>query len=65
VHLVGQGKKASKLLLSSGAFAGPCLLDVQMPGLNGFGVIKKLMDAKGKLPHIVFATAFDNYACGI
>jgi two-component system response regulator LytT len=33
-----------------------------MPGLNGFGVIKKLMDRKGKLPQIVFATAFDNYA---
>ena len=33
-----------------------------MPGLNGFGVIKKLMDRKGKLPQIIFATAFDNYA---
>ena len=37
-------------------------LDVQMPGLSGFGVIKKLMDRKGKIPQIVFATAFDNYA---
>jgi two-component system response regulator LytT len=35
---------------------------VQMPGLNGFGVIKKLMDRKMKVPHIVFATAYDNYA---
>ncbi len=33
-----------------------------MPGLDGFGVIKKLMDRKGKLPQIVFATAYDNYA---
>src|SRR5208337_2021038 len=37
-------------------------LDVQMPGLDGFGVIKKLLDKKVTLPQIVFATAFDQYA---
>ena len=37
-------------------------LDVQMPGLDGFGVIKKLIDKKVPLPKIVFATAFDQYA---
>jgi two-component system LytT family response regulator/two-component system response regulator LytT len=37
-------------------------LDVQMPGLNGFGVLKKLVDRKQRVPHIVFATAFDEYA---
>src|SRR5580765_5967323 len=37
-------------------------LDVQMPGLDGFGVIKKLLDKKFPLPKIVFATAFDQYA---
>jgi len=37
-------------------------LDVQMPGLDGFGVIKKLIDKKVPLPQIVFATAFDQYA---
>jgi DNA-binding LytR/AlgR family response regulator len=37
-------------------------LDVQMPGLDGFGVIKKLIDKKVRLPKIVFATAFDQYA---
>ena len=37
-------------------------LDVQMPGLDGFGVIKKLLDKKIPLPKIVFATAFDQYA---
>ncbi|MBZ5521564.1 MAG: LytTR family DNA-binding domain-containing protein [Acidobacteriia bacterium] len=37
-------------------------LDVQMPGLDGFGVIKKLIDRKIPLPQIVFATAFDQYA---
>src|SRR6266446_690702 len=37
-------------------------LDVQMPGLDGFGVIKKLLDKKVVLPKIVFSTAFDQYA---
>ncbi len=37
-------------------------LDVQMPGLDGFGVIKKLLDRKLPLPKIVFSTAFDQYA---
>ncbi len=34
------------------------LLDVQMPGLDGFGVLK----AVNHQPQVVFATAFDEYA---
>jgi two-component system LytT family response regulator/two-component system response regulator LytT len=37
-------------------------LDVQMPGLDGFGVLQKLVERKLKVPHVVFATAFDQYA---
>ena len=39
-------------------------LDVQMPGLDGFAVIKKLLDKKSTvpMPQIIFATAFDQYA---
>ena len=39
-------------------------LDVQMPGLDGFAVLKKLLElAKAtQLPQIIFATAFDQYA---
>jgi two-component system LytT family response regulator/two-component system response regulator LytT len=43
-------------------------LDVQMPGLDGFAVIRRLMERNGAgseaiaLPHIVFATAYDQYA---
>jgi two-component system LytT family response regulator/two-component system response regulator LytT len=37
-------------------------LDVQMPGLDGFGVIKRLLDRRIPLPQIIFATAFDQYA---
>src|ERR1039457_3518259 len=37
-------------------------LDVQMPGQDGFAVLKKLLDKKTDLPQVVFATAFDQYA---
>jgi two-component system response regulator LytT len=39
-------------------------LDVRMPGLDGFAVLKKVLalDKKSKLPQVVFATAFDQYA---
>jgi two-component system, LytTR family, response regulator LytT len=37
-------------------------LDVQMPGLDGLGVIKKLVERKLRVPQIVFATAYDHYA---
>ena len=37
-------------------------LDVQMPGLDGFGVLKRLIEKKMALPQVVFATAYDQYA---
>jgi two-component system, LytTR family, response regulator LytT len=39
-------------------------LDVRMPGLDGFAVIRKLLSAERHtpLPQVVFATAFDQYA---
>jgi two-component system LytT family response regulator/two-component system response regulator LytT len=39
-------------------------LDVRMPGLDGFAVLRKVLalDGRMKLPQVVFATAFDQYA---
>jgi two-component system, LytTR family, response regulator LytT len=37
-------------------------LDVQMPGLDGFAVLKQLIEHNDRLPQIIFATAFDQYA---
>ena len=39
-------------------------LDVQMPGLDGFAVLKKLLerDDAERMPQIIFATAFDQCA---
>jgi two-component system response regulator LytT len=63
VNVVAQGKNGLEAI-SLIKEHGPDLvfLDVQMPGLDGFGVIKKLLDKKIPLPQIVFATAFDQYA---
>jgi len=37
-------------------------LDVQMPGMDGFGVIKSLSVNKFPVPRIIFATAHDQHA---
>ena len=39
-------------------------LDVAMPGQGGLGVVRKLLEKKGKIkiPHVVFVTAYDQYA---
>ena len=37
-------------------------LDVQIPGSDGFGVIKKLLEKKIPLPLFIFVTAYDQYA---
>jgi two-component system LytT family response regulator/two-component system response regulator LytT len=63
VDVVAQGKNGVEAVSLVKEFSPDLLfLDVQMPGLDGFGVIKKLLDRKLPLPQIVFATAFDQYA---
>ncbi|MEQ1885235.1 MAG: LytTR family DNA-binding domain-containing protein [Bryobacteraceae bacterium] len=37
-------------------------MDVQMPGLDGMGVIRRLREKNFPLPHFVMATAYDQYA---
>jgi two-component system LytT family response regulator/two-component system response regulator LytT len=37
-------------------------LDVQMPGLDGMGVIKRVREGGGHQPYFVMATAYDQYA---
>jgi two-component system, LytTR family, response regulator LytT len=63
VEVVAQGKNGLEAVnLIKEHNPDMVFLDVQMPGLDGFGVIKKLLDKKIPLPKIVFATAFDQYA---
>src|SRR5713226_6441124 len=63
VNVIGQGKNGVEAVaLIKEHSPDLVFLDVQMPGLDGFGVLKKLVERKMKVPHVVFATAFDHYA---
>ncbi len=65
VEIVAQGKNGVEAVgLIQTHQPDVVFLDVQMPGLDGFAVLKKLLDRTRKtpLPNIVFATAFDKYA---
>lgn len=63
INVIGQGKNGVDAVnLIKEHSPDLVFLDVQMPGLDGFGVLKKLVERKLKMPHVVFATAFDHYA---
>jgi len=63
INLVAQGKNGLEAVsLIKEHNPDLVFLDVHMPGLDGFGVIKKLASGKVRVPQIVFATAYDNYA---
>jgi len=63
INVVGQGKNGVDAVnLIKEHSPDLVFLDVQMPGLDGFGVLRKLVERKMKVPHVVFATAFDHYA---
>ena len=63
VSLIAQGKNGLEALtLVKEHDPDLVFLDVQMPGLDGFGVIQKLAERKLRIPQIIFATAYDHYA---
>src|SRR5437763_16613238 len=63
INVIGQGRNGVDAVNLIKEHAPDLFfLDVQMPGLDGFGVLQKLAEKKIALPHIVFATAFDHYA---
>ena len=63
VEIAGQGKNGVEAVsLIRELSPNLVFLDVQMPGLDGFGVIKKLLDRNTLLPYFVFVTAYDHYA---
>src|SRR5271168_121961 len=37
-------------------------LDIQMPGLDGLGVVRRLRENQIEPPHIIFSTAFEQFA---
>ncbi len=63
INLVAQGKNGLEAVaLIKEHNPDLVFLDVHMPGLDGFGVIKRLAERKLRVPQIVFATAYDHYA---
>jgi two-component system response regulator LytT len=63
VEVAGQGKNGVEAVnLIRELRPHLVFLDVQMPGVDGFGVIKRLIEKKVPLPYFVFATAYDHYA---
>src|SRR5438034_11138814 len=63
INLIGQGKNGLEAVsLIKEHSPDLVFLDVQMPGLDGFGVLQRLVERKIEVPHVVFATAFDHYA---
>jgi two-component system, LytTR family, response regulator LytT len=63
IEIVGQGKNGVEAVNMVRELSPQLVfLDVQMPGLDGFGVIKRLFEKKTRLPFFVFATAYDQYA---
>lgn len=63
VEIVGQGKNGVEAVnLIRDLTPDLVFLDVQMPGLDGLGVIRRLLEKKVRMPIFVFATAYDHYA---
>src|SRR5579885_232479 len=63
INVIAQGKNGVEAVALIKEHAPDLVfLDVKMPGLDGFGVLKKVVERKIRLPHVVFATAFDDYA---
>ncbi len=63
IGVIGQGKNGIEAVSLIRSLSPQLVfLDVEMPGLDGLGVIKKLMEKKVTLPHFIFATAYDHYA---
>jgi two-component system response regulator LytT len=62
VEIVAQATDGVEALRLCGQLAPDLVfLDVQMPGLTGFEVARRLIDAE-MLPALIFVTAFDQYA---
>jgi DNA-binding LytR/AlgR family response regulator len=62
LDIVGQAADGVEALRLAGSLEPDVIfLDVQMPGLTGFEVARRMVEAS-VLPQVVFVTAFDQYA---
>jgi two-component system response regulator LytT len=62
VSIIGQAGNGVEALTTIGRLQPDVVfLDVQMPGLTGFEVARRMIDAHAA-PHIIFVTAYDQHA---
>jgi two-component system response regulator LytT len=63
IDIVGAGKNGLEALrLIEDLEPELAFLDVQMPGLDGLGVIQKAREKNLRLPYFILATAYEQYA---
>lgn len=63
IEVVGTGKNGLEAVrLIEELEPDLVFLDVQMPGMDGLGVIEQLREKNVPLPHFILATAYDQYA---
>src|SRR5258708_20651350 len=62
IHLVAQGKNGLEAVSLIKEHAPDLVfLDLQMPRLDGFGVLQKLVERKNEVPHLALPTPFDHH----
>src|SRR4029079_7086839 len=62
VEVIGQAGNGIEALSTIGRLQPDVVfLDVQMPGLTGFEVARRMLDSNSS-PHIIFVTAYDQHA---
>src|SRR6187455_3713656 len=62
IEIVGQATNGPEALVASDELEPDVVfLDIQMPGLTGFEVARRMLDAQNP-SHIIFVTAFDQHA---
>ena len=63
VEIVGQAGNGLEAIAAVDRFDPDLVfLDVQMPGLNGFEVARRLLDRGEAAPNVIFVTAYDQHA---
>jgi two-component system LytT family response regulator/two-component system response regulator LytT len=63
IEVIGQASNGYEAITATEELRPELMfLDIQMPGLDGFQVVRQLMSRGGVMPRVIFVTAFDQYA---
>ena len=63
ISVIGQGANGPEAIeLIESLQPDLVMLDIQMPGMDGFQVVRKVTEQGAHVPSVVFVTAYDQYA---